>query len=116
MNGRDVLLDRASPHGTSLSGMCNETLQALVDTVARALTAAGYASEPDQANNTSSAAAYLKVFCKGIPKNKRVDFLNLVFSGTGGEQVTIEGEETIYDIPANLKALIERVRYNLPCG
>gem|GEM_PF-6928786 len=44
MNGRDVLLDRASPHGTSLSGMCNETLQALVDTVARALTAAGYAS------------------------------------------------------------------------
>ena len=98
--------------------MCddNGTLQAPVDTVTHALTAAGYASEPDPANNTSNASVYLKIFCKDIPKNKRVDFLNLVFSGTGGEQVTIEGEETIYDIPANLKALIERVRYNLPCG
>ena len=75
--------------------MIDESLQALVGTVTRALTAAGYASEPDPANNTSNAPAYIKVFCKGIPKNKRVDYLNLVFSGTNGEYVTIEGEDTI---------------------
>lgn len=96
--------------------MIEESLQALVDTVIQALTAAGYASEPDQANNVSNAPAYLKVFCKGSPKNKRVDFLNLVFGGTAGEQVKIEGEETAYDIPANLKALVERVKFNLPCS
>ena len=96
--------------------MIDESLKALVNTVTRALTAAGYASEPDPANNTSTAPAYLKVFCKGIPKNKRVDFLNLVFGETGGDQVNIEGEETVYTIPANLKALVERVQYNLPCS
>jgi len=84
--------------------------------IAHALTAAGYASEPDQANNTSNAPGYLKVFCKSTPKNKRVDYLNLVFIGTGSEQVTIEGEETAYTIPASLKALVEPVQYNLPCS
>jgi hypothetical protein len=96
--------------------MRNESLQALVNTVTRALTAAGYVSEPDPANNASNAPAYLKVFCQGIPKNRRVDNLNLVFSGTSCERVTIEGEETTYIVPADLKALVERVRYNLPCG
>ena len=95
--------------------MSSESIQTLVATVTRTLSDAGYVSEPDQENNTSSAPAYLKVFCKDIPKNKRVDFLNLVFSGTSGEQVTIEGEETIYAIPNDLKALVERVRNNLPC-
>ena len=52
----------------------------------------------------------------GIPKSKRVDYLNLLFSGAGGEQVQIEGEETIYTVPAKLKVLVERVRYNLPCA
>jgi len=96
--------------------MIDESLQGPVNTVARALTAAGYLSESDPANNASNAPAYLKVFCKGIPKNKRVDYLNLVFSGTGSEQVKIEGEETVYTIPANLKSLVERVQYNLPCS
>jgi hypothetical protein len=96
--------------------MSDESLQALVLSVTRALVAVGYASEPDQANNTTSAPAYLKVFCKDIPKLKRVDYLNLVFGGTGGEQVTIEGEETVYTVPANLKALVERVQHNLPCS
>ena len=96
--------------------MIDESLQALVATVTRALAEAGYVSEPDPVNNTSNAPAYLKVFCKDIPKNKRVDFLNLVFSGTGCEQVTIEGEETIYTFSAKLTALVERVRYNLPCA
>jgi len=90
------------------------TLQARVDTVTRALTAAGYASEPDPANNTSNAPEYLKVFWRGLAKNKRVDFLNLVFSGTNGEKVTIEGEDLGYSIPSDLKALIERVQHNLP--
>lgn len=94
----------------------NESLQALVNTVTRALTEAGYVSEPDPANNTSHAPEYLKVFCKGVPKNKRVDFLNLVFSETGSDQVKIEGEETVYTIPTNLKALVERVQHNLPCS
>lgn len=94
----------------------NGTLQALVNTVTRALTAAGYASEPDPENNASNAPAYLKVFCKDIPKRRRVDFLNIVFNGPGGEQVTIEGEETVYTMPANLKALVERIQHNLPCS
>jgi hypothetical protein len=96
--------------------MIDETLQALVDTVARALTAAGYVSEPDHANNTSNAPAYLKVFCKDIPKRRRVDYLNLVFNGTSCERVTIEGEKAIYVIPNDLKALVDRVQYNLPCA
>ncbi len=106
------------PEGANLEKMSNddETLRALVDTVARALTAAGYASEPDPTNNASNAPEYLKVFCRDVPKRKQVDFLNLVFSDTGGEQVTIEGEETVYAIPNDLKALVVRVRYNLPCA
>jgi hypothetical protein len=96
--------------------MCNETPQALVDTVTRALTAAGYASEPDPANNVLNAPAYLRVFCQGIPRSKRVDNLNLVFSGTSCERVIVEGEEEYYTLPSDLKALVERVRYNLPCG
>ncbi len=96
--------------------MIDESLQGLVAAVAQALTEAGYVSEPDHANNATNAPAYLKVFCKGIPENKRVDYLNLVFSGTGGEQVKIEGEETIYTVPAKLKALVDRVRHNLPCA
>jgi len=92
------------------------TLQALVDAVTRALAEAGYVSEPDPANNTSNAPAYLKVFCKGLPKNKRVDYLNLVFGETSGEQVTVEGENAIYVIPKELQALVERVRFKLPCG
>ena len=44
-----------------------------------------------------------------------MDYLNLLFSGAGG-QVQIEGEETIYTVPAKLKVLVERVRYNLPCA
>ena len=92
------------------------TLQSLVDAVIRALAEAGYVSEPDPANNTSNALAYLKVFCKGIPKNKRVAYLNLVFGGTGGEQVTLEGEDAIYVIPKDLKALLKRLRYKLPCA
>ena len=96
--------------------MTDESLQALVDTVTRVLTAAGYASEPDPANNTSIAPEYLMVFCKAISKNKRVDFLNLVFTGASGEQVTIEGEETIYTMPGDLKALVERVQHNQPCA
>jgi hypothetical protein len=94
--------------------MIDESLQLPVDTVIRALTAAGYVSESDPANNASNAPVYLKVFCKGIPKNKRVDYLNLVFRGTSSEQVEIEGEETVYTIPANLKSLVERIQYNLP--
>jgi hypothetical protein len=94
----------------------NGTLQALVATVTRALADAGYVSEPDPANNTSNAPEYLRVFCKDVPKRNRVDYLNLVFIGIGGEQVTIEGEETIYTLPADLKVLVERVRYNLPCS
>ena len=96
--------------------MIDESLQALVAAVTQALTEAGYVSEPDQANNTTNAPAYLKVFCKGIPKSKRVDYLNLVFSAAGGEQVKIEGEETTYTVPAKLKALVERVQYKLPCA
>jgi hypothetical protein len=99
-----------------MSVMSNDSLQALVDTVTRALAAAGYASEPDPANNTSNAPAYMKVFCKDIPKNKRVDYLNLVFSENGGEHVVIEGEPTDYAIPNNLNALVERVKHNLPCS
>lgn len=95
--------------------MIDESLQALVNTVTRALTEAGYVSEPDPANNASDAPAYLKVFCKDLPKRRRVNFLNLVFGGIGSEQVKLEGEETIYTIPTNLKALVERVRNNLPC-
>lgn len=94
--------------------MSTDSPQALVELVARALTAAGYVSEPDPTNNTGNAPAYLKVFCQGIPKHKRVDYLNLVFSGPNCERVTIEGEETNYDIPANVTALVERVRNNLP--
>ena len=96
--------------------MTHESVQALVDSVTRALTAVGYSSEPDPGNNTLDAPAYLRVFCKGIPKNKRVDFLNLVFNVTEGEQVMIEGEETVYTIPANVEALIERIQHNLPCS
>ncbi len=96
--------------------MCNETKQAPVNTVTRALTAEGYMSEPDPQNNAANAPDYLKVFCKGMPKNRRVDYLNLVCSGTGGEQVQVEGEETIYTIPAYLKTFVERVQYNLPCA
>ena len=96
--------------------MSDESLQALVNTVIRALSTAGYACESDPANNASNAPAYLKVFCKVIPKNKRVDYLNLVFGGTGSEQVRIEGEDTAYTIPADLKSLVERVQYNLPCA
>ena len=54
--------------------MIDESLQVLVDTVTQALMAAGYVSEPDPANNASNAPAYLKVFCKDVPKNRRVDF------------------------------------------
>ena len=96
--------------------MCNETQQALVNSVARALTTAGYISEPDSANNTSNAPAYLKVFCQGIPKGGRVDNLNLVFVGAGCERVTIEGEEDCYTLPTDLKSLVERVQHNLPCS
>ena len=96
--------------------MTDDSLQVLVAEVTQALTEAGYLSEPDQANNSTNAAAYLKVFSKGIPKNKRVDYLNLVFGGAGGEQVKIEGEETTYIVPAKLKALVDRVRHNLPCN
>ena len=92
------------------------SLQSLVDAVIRALAEAGYVSEPDPANNTSNAPAYLKVFCKGIPKHKRVDYLNLVFDGTDGERVTLEGETTIYAMPKDLKVLVERLRYKLPCA
>jgi hypothetical protein len=99
-----------------IAGMSDESLQALISVVTRALTGAGYASEPDLANNASNAPAYLKVFCQGIPKNRRVDYLNLVFGGTDGERVSIEGEETIYTIPADLNALVERIRFNLPCA
>jgi hypothetical protein len=94
--------------------MSTDHPQALVDTVARALTAAGYVSEPDPENNTWNAPAYLKVFSQHIPKHSRVDYLNLVFSGTNCERVAIEGEQTTYDIPANLPALVERVQNNLP--
>jgi len=96
--------------------MSTDHPQALVDIVARALTAAGYVSEPDPANNTSSAPAYLKVFCQDIPKHRRVDYLNLVFSGTNCERAMIEGEGTTYDIPANLTALVERVQNKLACA
>lgn len=96
--------------------MIDESLQSLVNPVTRALTAAEYAAEPDSANNTSNAPAYLKVFCRDVPKNRRVDFLNFVFSEDGGDHVKIEGEETVYTIPADLNALVERVQYNLPCG
>ena len=94
--------------------MSTDSPQAQVDIVTRTLTAAGYVSEPDPANNTGNAPAYLKVFCHGIPKHRRVDYLNLVFSGPNCERVTIEGEPTTYDIPANLTALVERVQNNLP--
>jgi hypothetical protein len=96
--------------------MCNEALQGLVNSVTRALAEAGYVSEPDPANNSSNAPAYLKVFCQNVPKKSRVDFLNLVFDGPSGERAIIEGEEMVYIIPANLKALVERIRYNLPCA
>jgi hypothetical protein len=94
--------------------MSPDSPQALVDLVARALTAAGYVSEPDPTNNTGNAPAYLKVFSRDIPKHKRVDYLNLVFSGPNCERVVIEGEETHYGIPANLAALVGRVQNNLP--
>jgi hypothetical protein len=94
----------------------NASLQVLVDTVTRALSAAGYASEPDPANNVSNAPAYLKVFCKDVSKHRRVDFVNLVFGGPTGEQVTIEGNDTVYAVPGGLKALIERLQHNLPCS
>jgi hypothetical protein len=45
-----------------------------------------------------------------------VDYLNFAFGGSGGTQVTIEGEETTYPVPTKLKALVERVRHNLPCA
>ena len=96
--------------------MTDDSLQGLVAAVTQALTEAGYISEPDQPNNTTNAPAYLKVFCKSIPKSKRVDYLNLVFGGAGGEQVKIEGEETMYTVPAKVKALVDRVRHNLPCA
>lgn len=96
--------------------MSNDPLPAPVATVTQALIAAGYAVEPDPANNTSNAPAYLKVFCRGIPKHQRVDYLNLVFSEPSCNRVTIEGEGTIYEIPADLKAAVERVRNNLPCS
>ncbi len=96
--------------------MIDEPMQSLVAAVTQALAEAGYVAEPDTANNATNAPAYLKVFCKGIPKNKRVDYLNLVFGGTGGEQVKIEGEEGVYTLPAKLKSLVDRVRYNLPCA
>lgn len=95
--------------------MIADSLQALVAEVTRALAEAGYVSESDPANNVTSAPAYLKVFCKGISKNKRVDYLNLVFSGNAGEQVTIEGEETSFPVPSKTKDLVERIRYKLPC-
>lgn len=95
--------------------MSNDPLQALVDDVSHALSQAGYACEPDPANNVTNAPAYLKVFCKGIPKNERVDYLNLVFGGISGERVEIEGEETPYTVPAKLKALVQRIQYKLPC-
>jgi hypothetical protein len=95
--------------------MIDEPLRAQVSLVTRALNAAGYASEPDPANNTSNAIAYLKVFCKDLPKRRRVDFLNLVFSGPNGEQVKIEGDDTTYTLPDRLQALVDRVRFNLPC-
>jgi hypothetical protein len=94
--------------------MCNDAQQSIVNSVTRALTAAGYASEPDPTNNVSNAPAYLKVFCESIPKNRRVDYLNLVFGGANWETVVIEGEERCYTIPTDLKALVERIRYNLP--
>ena len=100
----------------NLEKTSDETHQAQVNTETRALTAAGYISQPDPANNASNALAYLKVFCQGIPKDKRVDFLNLVFTGSSCEQVTIEGEEAVYNIPKDLKTLIERVEYKLPCS
>jgi hypothetical protein len=96
--------------------LSTRTTNTEVAMVARALTEAGYVSEPDPANNSTNAPAYLKVFCQGIPKSKRVDYVNLVFGGTGGTQVKIEGEETTYPVPAKLKALVERVRHNLPCA
>jgi len=95
--------------------MSEETLQTVVTTVTRALADAGYASEPDPANNATAAPAYLKVFCRSTSKSKRVDYLNLVFSETGHEDVRIEGEPTIYDVPGKLNALLTRVRHNLPC-
>ncbi|HEY5961592.1 MAG TPA: hypothetical protein VIV60_33765, partial [Polyangiaceae bacterium] len=85
-------------------------LQSLVEAVTRALSAAGYASEPDPSNNTSNAPAYLKVFCKDLPKRRRVDYVNLVFGGLAGEQVRLEGEEKIYTMPGDVKALVERVQ------
>lgn len=94
----------------------NESLETLVGAVTRALGAAGYASEPDPDNNTSNAPAYLKVFCKDLPKRRRVDFLNVVFGGSAGEQIRIEGEDTVYTLPADLKDLVGRVRHNLPCS
>lgn len=95
--------------------MIDGSLQALVADLAQALSEAGYVSEPDPTNNITNAPAYLKVFCKGISKNKRVDYLNLVFSGNTGERVTIEGEETSFSVPAQTRELVERIRYKLPC-
>lgn len=95
--------------------MTDASLQSSVADVVRALAEAGYASEPDPANNVANAPAYLKVFCKNLSKYERVDYLNLVFSGTAGDEVTIEGEETSFSIPAKTKDLVERIRYKLPC-
>jgi len=94
----------------------DEAMRELVGTLSRALHAAGYVSEPDPANNTWNAPAYLKVFCRDIPKRRRVDFLNLVFDGLAGERVRIEGEDTVYRLPDDLKRLVERIAHNLPCS
>jgi hypothetical protein len=96
--------------------MSNESKQTPVSAVTRAISAAGYVSEPDPANNTSNAPVYLRVFCQNVPKNKRVDNLNLVFGGNNCDRVVIEGEEKLYTIPTDLNALVERVRHNLPCA
>jgi hypothetical protein len=95
--------------------MTDDSLRSTVTDVIRALNEAGYASEPDPGNNVANAPAYLKVFCKGVSKDNRVDYLNLVFGGTAGEQVTIEGEQTSFPIPAEMRDLVERIRYKLPC-
>jgi hypothetical protein len=50
--------------------LSTSTTNTEVATVARALGEAGYVSEPDPANNSTNAPAYLKIFCQGIPKSK----------------------------------------------